>query len=68
MDYPQFSIYTVNLNPTRGSEQSGIRPCLILQTNAVSDVGKTTIIAVFTTKKLEKIYPHEVFIKKDADN
>lgn len=68
MDYKQFEIYNVNLNPTKGSEQSGIRPCIILQTNAISDLGKTTIIAVFTSQKLEKIYPYEVFIQQDSIN
>ncbi len=39
MNCHQFEIYDVNLNPAKGSEQSGLRPCLILQTNAVSDLG-----------------------------
>lgn len=68
MNYKQFEIYNVNLNPTKGSEQSWIRPCIILQTNAVSDLWRTTIIAVFTTKKIDKIYPYEVLIKKDTSN
>jgi len=68
MNYKQFEIYNVNLNPTKWSEQSWIRPCIILQTNAVSDIWKTTIIAVLTSKKLEKIYPYEVLINKDKVN
>ena len=68
MNYKQFEIYNVNLNPTKWSEQSWIRPCIILQTNAVSDIWKTTIIAIFTTKKIDKIYPYEVLIKKNNIN
>ncbi len=68
MNYKQFEIYSVNLNPTKGSEQSWIRPCIILQTNATSDIWNTTIIAILTSKKLEKIYPYEVLIKKDNKN
>lgn len=68
MNYKQFHIFNINLNPTKWSEQSGIRPCIILQTNAVSDLWKTTIIAVFTTKRLERIFPYEVLIQKDNTN
>ncbi len=68
MNYKQFEIYDINLNPTKWSEQSGIRPCLILQTNAVSDIWKTTIIAIFTSKKLERIYPYEVLVSKSEQN
>ncbi|MFH1412628.1 MAG: type II toxin-antitoxin system PemK/MazF family toxin [bacterium] len=59
----QFEIWKVNLNPAKGSEQKGERPCLILQTNASSDYGRTTIIAPITTKKIDKIYPFEVKIE-----
>ena len=62
MNYKQFDIYNIDLNPTKGSEQRGNRPCLILQTNAVSHLGRTTLIAPFTTKKIKNIYPYEVEI------
>lgn len=68
MNYKQFEIYNINLNPTKWSEQSWIRPCIILQTNAVSDIWKTTIIAIITSKKLDRVYPYEVLIKKDTYN
>jgi mRNA interferase MazF len=64
----QFEIYQVNLNPVKGSEQKGLRPCLILQTNAVSDVGRTTVIAPITSKKMDKIYPYEVGVDTSKDN
>jgi len=68
MNYKQFEIYKINLNPIKWSEQSWIRPCIILQTNAVSDLWRTTIIAIITSKKLSKIYPYEVFISQNKDN
>lgn len=37
MKTKQFSIHLVNLDPVSGSEQRGVRPCLVLQTNAVAD-------------------------------
>lgn len=68
MNYKQFELYYINLNSTKWSEQFWIRPCIILQTNAVSDLWKTTIIAILTTKWIEKIYPYEILIKKDNIN
>ena len=64
----QFEIWEVDLNPTKGSEQKGIRPCLILQTNAAGDYGKTTIIVPITTKKIDKIYPFEVKMNASFKN
>lgn len=64
----QFEIYQVNLNPTKGSEQKGLRPCLILQTNAVSDVGRTTIIAPLSSKGMKKIYPYEIGVDASRVN
>lgn len=67
-NFRQFEIYRVNLNPVKGSEQKGLRPCLILQTNAVSDVGRTTVIAPLSSKKTEKVYPYEVLIESSKAN
>lgn len=64
----QFEIWRVQLNPVKGSEQRGIRPCLILQTNAVQGKGNTTLIAPFTTKKLDKIRFYETHIAPSSEN
>ncbi len=64
----QFDIYLVNLNPTKGSEQQGIRPCLCLQSNAVGDFGRTTLIAPLTSQKVEKVYPFEFLIEPTIKN
>lgn len=64
----QFEIWQVNLNPTKGSEQRGIRPCIILQTNAAGNYGLTTIIAPLTSKKINNIYPYEVLVKPTKEN
>ncbi len=68
MKISQFDVWLVNLNPTKGSEQSGERPCIILQTNASRNYGATTIIAPFTTKNLNKLYPFEVKIQPSRQN
>ncbi len=68
MNINQFDIWQVDLNPTMGSEQKGKRPCVILQTNAVSDYGLTTIIAPLTSKKVNKVYSFEADIKPSSRN
>lgn len=67
-DLRQFEIYNVDLGITKGSEQRGIRPCLILQTNVVAHVAPTIMIAPLTSKRINKIYPYEVFIEGDKLN
>jgi len=64
----QFDIYQANLEPRKGSEQGGKRPCVLLQTNAVGHIARTLLIAPLTSQKIEKIYPHQVLIKKSRTN
>jgi mRNA interferase MazF len=64
----QFEIWQINLNPTHGSEQQGVRPCLIIQTNAANEHSLTIIVAPFTTKKIDRIYPYEVKIIPSKEN
>jgi mRNA interferase MazF len=66
--YRQFEIVQVKLDPTQGSEQKGSRPCVVLQTNAVSDVGRTTLVAPLTTHKTDKCYIYEVLIEPNDAN
>ena len=54
-------IYWVNWNPSRGSEQKGIRPALIIQNDIGNEFSPTTIIAALTTA-MEKQYPFTVNI------
>jgi len=68
MNLFQFEIWSVDLNPTQGSEQKGIRPCVILQTDAVGNFGLTTIIASITKQKLDKVYPYEIEIIPSTKN
>ena len=68
MNICQFDVWQVDLSPTIGSEQKGRRPCVVLQTNAVSNYGLTTIIAPLTSRKVDKIYPFEVEIQPTSKN
>ena len=57
-------IFYVDLNPTKGSEQSGRRPVLVIQNDIGNEYSPTVIIAPLTTKKLSKEYPTNVHLKK----
>ncbi len=49
-------IYWVDWSPGRGSEQSGVRPALIIQNDTGNRLSPTTIVASISTA-LEKPYP-----------
>lgn len=57
-------LFWVNLSPTKGSEQSGKRPVVILQNNIGNEFAATTIIAPLTTANYKKEYPTNVFFPK----
>ena len=60
-------IFLVNLNPTKGSEQGGVRPCLIIQNDYGNKYSPLTIIAPLTSKEFTKEFPTNVFLlKKDS--
>lgn len=53
-------IYQVNWNPSRGSEQAGLRPALIVQNNTGNQLATTTIVAAITSRRMKKTYPFHV--------
>ena len=55
-------IVTVELNPTKGSEQQGSsRPCVVIQNDVGNQYSPTTIVAPFTKQyDPTDIYPFEV--------
>ena len=60
-------IFLINLEPIKGSEQGGIRPCLIIQNNYGNKYSPLTIIAPITSKIYSKEFPTNVFLdKKDS--
>jgi len=54
-------IYLVNWNPCRGSEQSGMRPALVIQNDTGNKFSPTTIVAACSTAGI-KPYPFIVRI------
>ncbi len=64
MSIKRGELFWVNLNPSKGSEQSGRRPVLILQNDIGNTLAPTTIIAPLTTKSFSKEYPTNVNLPK----
>lgn len=44
-------IYNFDFSPGRGSEQTGVRPALIVQNDAGNQYSSTTIVAAISTKR-----------------
>ncbi|MAG79244.1 PemK family transcriptional regulator [Candidatus Pacearchaeota archaeon] len=60
-------IVIANLEPTKGNEQGGRRPVLIIQNNIGNNYSPTTIIAPITSNVFDKEFPTNVFVdKKDS--
>ncbi|MBL7093008.1 type II toxin-antitoxin system PemK/MazF family toxin [candidate division KSB1 bacterium] len=57
-------IWLVDLNPTRGSEQKGIRPCIIIS-NDLTNKYAPTVCAIPLTSNLDgKRFPINAILKK----
>ncbi|ELZ29679.1 PemK family protein [Halosimplex carlsbadense 2-9-1] len=55
-------IAIVDLDPTRGSEQRGTRPCLVVQNDTGNENAPTTIVVPFTSSFGDQLYPFEVLV------
>ncbi len=59
----KWEIYFCVLDPTRGSEQKGTRPVLIISTDAVNhNLPVSTVLPFSSIKPGSKIYPTEIKI------
>lgn len=66
MDLRRGDVVIVELDPTKGSEQRGTRPCLVVQNDVGNANAPTTIVAPFTTSFTEgELYPFEVLIEAE---
>ena len=62
MDVRRGDIAIVDLDPTKGSEQRGTRPCLVVQNDVGNENAPTTIVVPFTTAGDDELYPFEVLV------
>ncbi len=61
-------IILVNLEPVKGSEQRGVRPALVIQSDFGNRYSPTTIISPLTSKIFAKEYPFHVrLFRGDAE-
>lgn len=68
MDVRRGDIVIVELDPTKGSEQRGVRPCLVVQNNVGNENALTTIVVPFTTSFDDELYPFEVLVRADESH
>ncbi len=66
MNFKRGDIILVDLNPVKGSEQSGIRPCVIFQNDFANKNSKTFVIAILSS--VIKNYPHMMTVQPSAKN
>lgn|SRR3989338_5309132 len=57
-------VFWVSLDPTKGSEQAGRRPVLVIQNDIGNAVAPTVIIAPLTTKGFVKDFPMNVRVPR----
>ncbi len=53
-------VWTADLSPTRGTEQSGTRPVLVVQTDRANPYSPHTIVVPFTTRIRQRLLPSHV--------
>lgn len=68
MQFRRGDVVIVELDPTRGSEQRGTRPCLVVQNDIGNENAPTTIVVPFTTSFDAELYPFEVLVPADESN
>ena len=59
-------IYTATLDPTKGHEQSGTRPCLILSVNKFNHGPADLVVVLPITTRYKKIPSHVKVAKGEA--
>lgn len=55
-------IWYCDLSPVKGSEQGGMRPCLVVQNNKGNQFAPTTIIAPITSRETKAKLPTHIWL------
>lgn len=62
----QWQLYFLNLNPVTGSEQAGVRPCIVISADYTNNLNQVTVLPITSMKEsYTTIYPNEVFLPKE---
>ncbi len=67
MKIEKYDIVLVDLNPRKWHTQSGIRPCIVIQSNLFNKYS-STILVVPLTKVKKEIFPSEFWINPTKQN
>lgn len=62
----KYDIILVDLNPVKWSEQSWIRPCIIIQNDFANRYARTYVIAIISS--VIKDYPHTIIVDNSIIN
>ncbi len=62
--YRRGDLVQARFDPTEGSEQSGVRPAIVLSPDITNRRSPLLILAPLTSRNTERIYPHEVAISQ----
>jgi len=62
----QFGVYLVNLNPGIGTKPGKIRPCIVIQNNALNEGGHPSTVVLPTTTQVRDLhaFPLQIFLPK----
>lgn len=55
-------VWLADLSPTRGTEQAGVRPVAVVQTDRANPHSPHTIILPFTTRIRQRLLPSHVLV------
>ena len=56
-------VYNARLDPTVGSEQSGIRPVVIVSRDAINDHSPVVLAVPCTTFRGQRVFPSQVVVR-----
>lgn len=62
MEIKRGQIWYCDLSPVKGSEQGGMRPCLVVQNNKGNQFAPTTIIAPITSRETKAKLPTHIWL------
>lgn len=55
-------VWLADLSPTRGTEQAGVRPVVVVQSDRANPFSPHTIIVPFTTRLHKRVLPSHVLV------
>jgi mRNA interferase MazF len=62
----KYDIVLATLDPTQGSEQKGMRPCLVIQNNGANLYANTTVVCPISSSI--RRFPHTLIVSPDKTN